>query len=704
MKRIASLQAKFKDSGKTFPYSLFFLISIVLVYACMILPTVFDRQLETVMVGQVAPQEILAPYSLTFESKIFTERARQDTANNVLPIYLPSDPDITKAQLEKLNNIVFYISTVRNDLKATHAEQLDDLQQILMLHLSTEQCEEILDLEEKDWQTIASESNRVLEQVLRESLRNDQVNQARSNLPVLLDFSLQTKQSQLVIAIVSPLVVPTSLYSEELTENAREQARSLIEPVARKIINGEVLVRRGQIVRDEDLEALKVFGMAEPNDNTNDFIRSAVLLIVLAAILVLYSRLRKGQPNFQPRALVLTVIFFLLFLGIARFFIMGRTILPYIFPIAAFTLTLSILFNKEFALIITISLIVLTVHGQAREAELILFYLLPTLVGMFTIRKARRIPSFIVSGLAMSVCAMAVVFIFRWRDGYTDLTGFSSIMVAAMVNGIFSSMVTLLIHQLFALLLDTPTPLQLMDISRPDHPLLQLILQNAPGSYQHSLQVSNLAEQAADAIGADRLLVRVGSLYHDAGKANNPTFFIENQVRDNMDPHDKDDPETSAATIIAHVTDGVILSKKYRLPSRVIDFIREHHGTMYTRYQYNLAKQQSTDPNSIDIKKYTYPGPAPRSRETAIVMLADGTEARARANTPQTDAEIKAIIQAVLKNVRDAGQLDNTDLTLKDLNTISDSFFNTLQRSYHPRIKYPEVKESSNTQPFTPAK
>jgi len=249
----------------------------------------------------------------------------------------------------------------------------------------------------------------------------------------------------------------------------------------------------------------------------------------------------------------------------------------------------------------------------------------------------------------------------------------------------------LLLQNIFAFVLDVPTALQLMDISRPDHPLLQHILTNAPGTYQHSLQVSNLAEQAADAIGADRLLVRVGALYHDAGKAENPTFFIENQVRDKIDSHEDIDPNLAAATIIRHVTDGIALAKKYRLPSRIIDFMREHHGSNVTRYQYNHALDLADDPKDVDINDFRYPGPSPRSKETALLMLADGTEARARANTPRSDEEILAVIDSVFEVVQGNGQLDNTDLTLRDLQTIKKSFFNTLKQSYHPRIKYPEM-------------
>ncbi len=479
---------------------------------------------------------------------------------------------------------------------------------------------------------------------------------------------------------------------------AREQARAQVEPISRQIIAGEVIVRRGQVVDDEDLEALKVFGLAEPVDQNSQVLKSGALVILCGVITGLYYHKRRNQPFTALKSSVMIALFFVLFLGLARFLVIDRTVLPYLYPMAAFGLTIAIIFNMELGIFLSLLLGVLTVFGTGREAELASFYILPVITGMLTIRYARRISSFLVAGLFVALAGMAIVVVYRFADTYTDWLGFSSLLAAAAFNGFASGSLTLLLQHVFASVLDIPTALQLLDIARPDHPLLQLILRNAPGSYQHSLLVSNLAEQAAEAIGADRLLVRVGTLFHDAGKSANPEFFIENQVKDKIDAHDGSDPALSAATIIQHVINGVALAKKYRLPSRVIDFIREHHGTMVTRYQYSQALNAAERPEDVDISLFTYPGPAPRSKETALLMLADGTEARARANTPKTDEEIRAVIQSTIDACKDAGQLDDTDLTLKDLKTIAESFFETLQRSYHPRIQYPALKPAKNAE------
>lgn len=675
---------------------LILLVSSLLIFASLVLPELITRSNIPAGVGEAASQEILAPYSITYESKVLTERARTQAAAAVPPVFLPADPSISRHQLETLDSVLYYISAVRKDNFSTPEQKLQDLAAISSVKLSSAVAAQLLELDEQDWQEIEVEARRVLEQVMRDTIRSDNLSQIRSNLPAVIDFSFRPEDAQLVIALVSPLITPTSLFSEEQTNAAREQARAGIEPISRQIIAGEVIVRRGQIIREEDYEALNVFGLAKPVNQTDQVITSAVLTGVIAVLAALYFQRRQDQPFFSVKALLVIAGLFLIFLALGRFLVVDRTIVPYLYPVAAFGLTLSIIFNLELGIVMSMFLAILMVFDNTREAELGVFYILPAVVGMLTIGRARRISAFLAAGLLTGIAGMAVVVAFRLGDTYTDLLGLTSLIASALIYGLASGSLALLLQYVVSQILDIPTALQLLEVSRPDHPLLQYILRNAPGSYQHSLLVSNLAEQAAEAVGADRMLVRVGALFHDAGKANNPAFFIENQVKDKLDSHDNLDPATAAATVIQHVHDGVELAKKYHLPSRVIDFIREHHGTMLTLYQYSQAAAAADDPESVDKALFTYPGPKPQSRETAIVMLSDGTEARSRAETPRSDDEIRALIRQTIDMYKNEGQLDATDLTLKDLSTIEDSFFRTLQRSYHPRIQYPTLKPNGS--------
>ncbi|MEA4811117.1 MAG: HDIG domain-containing protein [Anaerolineaceae bacterium] len=690
---MTEVQAK-KSTKKSFSGHFLVLGLVCLgIFASLILPDFLRNNAVNYKAGDVSNSEILAPYSLTYESKVLTDLAKEESAAGVLPAYLPPDPEIAKAQLETIDKSIYFITSVRKDALASMNQKMTDLSSLLMPPLNQELSEKILNLGDEEWTTVSKEAERVLETVLRGSIRETGITQARGNLKALISYTLPTDQDSIVIGLVSPLIVPTSIYSDELTEQAKKQAAASVQPVIKKVIAGEVLVRRGQLLKQSDLEALEKYGLTQLNNLNQLMIRYAVITLLMGMILYLYYYSNRERHFAEIKPLILTAAIFLLFLAFSRFAIINRTVIPYIFPIAAFGMTLSVLFNFPLALLLTVLLTIGITFGKDRAPELALYYILPSISGILLIGKARRISSFALAGLGIMLSGGAVLMAFRFGDLNTDVAAYTSLGAAALINGFASGALTLLFQYFFSELLDQPTSLQLMELSRPDHPLLQFILSNAPGTYQHSLLVSNLAEQAAEAVRADRLLIRVGTLYHDCGKAMNPSFFIENQGRDKIDSHDSLPPEEAAQTVIKHITDGVILARKFHLPGRIIDFIREHHGTMMTRYQYSQALEEAgNDPSKVDKSLFTYPGPTPRSKETALLMLADGTEARARANAPKTEEEIRALIQNAFEFYKKEAQLDNTDLTLHDLRLIADSFYETLVRSYHPRIKYPELK------------
>ena len=326
--------------------------------------------------------------------------------------------------------------------------------------------------------------------------------------------------------------------------------------------------------------------------------------------------------------------------------------------------------------------------------ELILYHSLGSILGILIPQKKQRITAYIWIGVAIAGAGAIAVTTMRLPQSNINWVNLASLEIAALLNGLVSSGLSILLHYVSAPILGLTTPLQLLELSRPDHPALEFLLRTAPGTYQHSLQVANLAEQAAEHIGTDSLLTRVGALYHDIGKALNPQFFIENQAQGTVNTHDDLSPSESAALIIRHVKDGLELAKEYKLPKRIKDFIAEHHGTMKTKYQYRQAvKQANGDESLVDPTLFQYPGPRPQSRETALVMLADGCEARVRAERPENDDQLKDIIKDTINNRLAEGQLIDTDLTLKDINTIIESFTATLRGIYHPRIEYPQLEE-----------
>lgn len=670
-----------------------FLITVVLVLGALLLPLALRPEALPLTVGDVATKDLLAPSTDSYESPILTEKARLEAGESVPEVYLPSDPVINRTQIEKLQVITAFISATRDDKLATNDQKVDDLTSISDVRLTQEQATSILLLNSDQWESIKSESINVLDQIMRRTIRPSQVSEIVSTIPGLINYTLSANQYSLVTSLVAPLVKANSLYSEEQTLTLRQEAIVKVAPVNRTYTKNQAIVLRGQIITPEQYEALQHYDLVRSSQKLNDIISTISLVVMLAGFTILYFSRRKISALTDLRNITVISLVFLVFLYAARILIPNRTIVPYFFPLPAFALILATLFNLEISITLSLVFAILASYGVNSSADLLVFYIATGLLGALALGKGKKAIHFLWAGIAIAGSGIMVLVAFRLASANTDLVGLLTLFGATFLNGFASASLALLFQYLLSQLIGLPTPMYLIELSRSDHPLLKFILQSAPGTYQHSLQVSNLAEQAAESIGADSLLVRVGTLYHDAGKAMNPTFFVENQVPGAINSHDNMDPIIAAQTIIQHIPDGIKLAEKYRLPPRLQDFIREHHGNQITRYQYNRALQlQNNDPDKVDLELFRYPGPKPQTKETGILMLADGCEARARAELPKTEDDLRTLVKKVFDSVLSNGLLENTNLTLHDMKVIQESFVTTLSNTYHPRLQYPEVK------------
>ncbi|MFQ5615407.1 MAG: HD family phosphohydrolase [Anaerolineales bacterium] len=650
-------------------------------------PTTLDLQ-----VGTVAPIDIMAPIATAYESQVLTEQQREAAARAIRPIYTPPDTQVARQQVERLRSALTFITTTRADEFASHEQKLADLA-LLGDAFDPEIAETVLSLSDEQWQAVQQETVLVLQQVMRSTIREDQLDDARRSIPTLVSFSLPEEQAETVADLARIFLAPNSFYSEGLTEEKRQQTRDAVSPITRSFVRGETVVRRGKVLTETDLEALQQFGLLPGGNDKLNALNAAILVVLSMAFPILYLY---RQPSLQEnwRQIVYIGVFFLIFLFAARMTILGHTVLPYFFPATAYGLLIAVLFGDQTGIIFSISLSLLITHGMPNSLELTIYYILSSIFAILMLGRAQRIVSYFWAGLAAAVLGASVILAFQMLDPFTDLVGLLTLSGASLANGIISAILAILLHFFTAPFLGTTTILQLMELSRPDHPLLRFILMNAPGTYQHSLQVSNLAEQAAERIGADPMLTRVGALYHDAGKALNPQCFIENQAPGAPNIHESLIPLESSTIIIRHVTDGLELARKHRLPPLILNFISEHHGTMITRYQYIQAIQEAGgDKSLVDKEVFRYPGPQPQSRETALVMLADGCEARARAERPKTKEQLQELVKDTIDTRLALGQLDDTELTTRDLKTIIQSFTATLRGIYHPRIEYPKLNQ-----------
>jgi hypothetical protein len=669
----------------------------------LILPILPGEQTVSLRVGDVSPQDVLAPRSATYVSSILTQQARDQAAAQVTPVYNPPDPLIARQQAETLQAALDFITNIRVNPYASFDEKLADLLQITKVRLPSDTATRILQLSDPEWQIVQQESQAVLERIMRQPIGPEQLQAIISSIPNYVSLAFPENQVSLVTELVRSLVVPNSLYNDAATQSLREQAAANVAPVTRSFVTGQVLIPRGKVVAQDDLEAVFMLGLT--TESLNLRVAASLILAVILATVMLAMFIAQFHPEIagRVRSVFLFSLILLGFLLVGRIMVPGHTVLPFLFPVAAMSMLIACIFGRRLGLLTGMLISVFSGLMGGNSLEIALFGSLSCLAAVLLLGKGEKPVRFFLSGMAAGVTGSVVVLIIRLSMPASDLIGIFTLIATSLANGLLSGILSLGMLYLIGNLFDITTNLQLLEISRPDHPLLREILLQAPGTYQHSLQVANLAEHAGERIGANTLLLRVGALYHDAGKSAQPKFFVENQGPDG-NPHDRLDPEASAKLIIQHTKDGMNLARKHRLPTRVRDLIVEHHGTLRTNFQYGLALNAAGGkPQKVNEAKFHYPGPRPQSKEAAILMLADGVEAKFRAVSPSTSEEIETLVREVVDDRLAQRQFDETDLTMHDVEIIRAAFADALRGRVHIRLLYPE-DEKKHSEPHPPTK
>ncbi len=674
------------------PLPLTLLVCSIVVFLLLTTQVSLRRSNYRLKVGDVSLMDITAPRTITFTSDILTEESKQAAEDNVSPIFLPADPTISRNQVQNLRYTFQFINVVREDAYSSRLQKIADINALDFAAFDESTIDQFLEMSDEDWNTLQEESIRVLESVMQNSIRDTQVVTEIENIPAMINYYISTQVSGLVTTVVSRFVCANSLYSEELTQKAKDSAREAVQTRDRTYVANQTVIQKGQIVTPLIYEALDKMGLVQSQSNTGKYI--AVLCIICAVLLFLiicFSGFNAheivGWKNWTCAAAL-----FLLYFIIGRLVTPNHTVLPYLFPAPGLGLTIACLFGPITGNIFTLLISILLPFDFSNAGVLSLYYIIISVTMIGVIGKERQIGSFLKAGFVSGICAIPVAIAYRYMSNFasTDSSALVTLGLSAFGCGMLSCILALLFHFLISGFIGITTPTKLMELLRPDAPLLQYLLQNAPGTYQHSLQVANLAEQAARDIGADSLLTRAGAMYHDVGKAKNPQFFVENQMANNLNLHNDMTPKESAAIILNHVTDGAELVREYGLPSRIEDFVLQHHGTNITRYQYMKAVSLYGEEN-VDINDFRYKGPAPTSKETALVMFADTIEARARAEHPTDTEQIHELVKDVVNLYTTAGQIDHTPLTMKDLSDARGAFERVLQNMYHQRMRYPEA-------------
>ena len=663
------------------------LILVILITLILVVRLPLSGQV-TLNVGDVAPRDVTAPRQATYVSDVQTNQRREMAANSVGEVYDPPQARIGRQVLTQSGQILEYVSSVRADSFSDPSAKIAALKAIDALDLPDPVLDRIVALPGPAWERIAAEIQAVLERAMREEIRENSLVDERRKVPARVRLDFTDEDATVVSEVVQDLLVPNSFYNAERTEQRRTEAREAVEPVTETLERNEVILRAGDIVTDLDVEALEELGLQKPTWSWQDLAEAGSFVLLLGLIFLYYLWRMEPELWLDYSQVLLLGSVIVVYMLAAKMTIPAHTVAPYLFPYAALAIILGMTLNPHIAAF-TCALATLAVGFLTNgSVELMTYAFAGSMFGLLRVRRGERLASFAWGVFFIAAINLASVAAFRLGGGQWDWQGLLELSGAASGNALISMTVSLVGLYVIGALFGVTTSLQLFEISRPTHPLLRQLLLKAPGTYHHTLIVSNMAERAAENIGADALLTRVGAYYHDVGKTIRPYFFVENRT-EGMDPHARLDPYTSAQVIVTHVKDGIDLARKYRLPRRVIDFIPEHQGTLLVSFFYHQAVQLAGSADKVDKAQFQYPGPKPRSRETALTMLADGAEATVRARRPATIEELEQIVGESIQNRVLSGQLDECPLTLADLAAVRRAFVDVLRGLHHPRVAYP---------------
>lgn len=480
------------------------------------------------------------------------------------------------------------------------------------------------------------------------------------------------------------VVEPNFFYDKEKTDELIKETLKQVPPVMIK--KNQIVVSEGEPVTAHQLELLGTLGLLSDSASAL-YIYIALGVLVIIVMYLQYGYIHKYYPaiNKEFSKIVMISILNVFPVILARLFGMMSN---YIIPLACMPMLITLLLNYKISLVFSMLNVILIGGAVGFNPNIIILAILNVVLGGTLLRKMQQRNDILYSSITVAVLSSILTF----SVGTLTTNNFMEILADstfAAAGAILSGILTIGVLPFFESTFDIVTNAKLLELSNPNNPLLKKLLMEAPGTYHHSILVANLAELAAEQVGGNPLLARIGAYYHDVGKTKRPYFFRENQFG-KKNPHDRLKPEVSSKIIISHVKDGSELAKEYNLPKTIHDFIVTHHGETLVKYFYLTVKNNSENPEEVKEEDFKYPGPKPMSKEQGIVMLADSTEAAVRSINEPTEEKIEKMVNNIIDDKLASGQLDNCDLTLRDISKIKKCFLKALNGIHHERIEYPD--------------
>lgn len=664
------------------------LLIMIVTFLCVffiLLSSVVPKKYE-LNVGDIAEADIKAPRETIDEYA--TAVKLNEAIKNVDKQYTKKN-EVKQTAIDNINKI---FRDILDSRKSSEGDVIKINRIFNNLDVEYEEAEKIYNLSEDKVYSY----NKILNDILEDIYDNNNITENKEDLDNAKEIAknaiekseIDSQLKTIFGKIVSSQIKPNFFYDEEKTNEKLEEVKKSVEQVTIK--KNQIIVKDGEPVTESQIEILESLGLlSESGETMAMFLLFLILALFVMLILIVqyvyiskYTKLIEGN---KVKNLMLINMITVITLVLAKGF---SLISVYLIPLAFAPIVISQLIDYRISLVISsLDLIFIAVIAEF-DAKVIIIGLINILVASMILRNVQQRNEIMYSMLYLILISTLINFSV---EGILS-TNMKVVLINCLYSALgvaISSIIAIGTLPFFEMTFNIMTIVKLLEISNPNNPLLKRLLMEAPGTYHHSMTVANLAEVAADEVGANPIITRVGAYYHDVGKLERPYFFKENQYNDD-NPHNRITPNLSALIIISHVKDGIELAKKNKIPQRIIDIIREHHGTTLVKYFYYNVKNAAENPDDINPDDYKYLGPIPQSKESAIIMLADSTEAAVRSIKEPNEEKIKKMIYDIVDDKLQSGQLNDSELTLKDIEKIKECFIKSYNGMYHKRIEYPK--------------
>lgn len=655
--------------------------------------------------GQICSKDILSPEDFEFIDLEATQNLREKAAKSIKEVY-----DLNLANIEnvekQIDNLFLEIKEFKEKIDESSKdandnimdydktltdgelhEMANEINENLGFYSNENIIVECLQFDNLTLEKIRVDIKNSMRKIMEQGIKEDDLENAKKQLiREISEISIDHYDALIASDIATSLLLPSLFLNEEDTEKRRQEAITSVDDVLRSIQKGQIIIRKGEVVTSEDITILNALGLKNPKINFSNII--GIIMVTAICLLVVFLYLNYFYPDIYES------INKLILLGIISIFVVLLAKLAsqasgYLMPIASASMLIAISLSPNIAILLTVILSLLIGFMPGGGLNYVLVSIISGIVAIYSIRKATQRSSLTRAGLIIAGANIITISAL----GLINNEGYYLILqnnLWGVLNGFLAVILTIGILPFLESYFDITTSFKLMELSNPNQPLLKKMILEAPGTYHHSIVVGNLSETAAEEIGGNGLLARVGAIYHDIGKIKRPYFFTENQEA-YKNIHDEMEPSLSALVIASHVKEGLELAKKHKLPKDIIDILAQHHGTNLITYFFHRAlKENGSNVDAVAEENYRYSGPKPQTKEAGIILLADSLEAATRSLTNPTATRIKTLVKETIQKNLENGQLEECDLTLKDLDKIGDSFSRILTGMFHSRVEYPD--------------